>query len=182
MKKAAGYDNPLILSIGELVQNKNQRMAIDIMCQVRYSCPAAQLLIAGNGPEELKLKDYAKSKGLDQSVQFIGYRRDIEKFQKIADLLIACSFREGLPLNIVEAMLSETVVIATDNRGHRELIENGSTGYIVDTCNREKTAQLVTDLLNDDMKTEIIKKKAIYKAHSYCSSEVKKELGKIYDI
>ena len=42
---------------------------------------------------------------------------------KISDVAVASSLREGLPVNIMEAMACGLPVIATDNRGHRELSE-----------------------------------------------------------
>ena len=54
-------------------------------------------------------------------VDFLGYRNDIETLLKISDLAVASSLREGLPVNIMEAMACGLPVIASDNRGHREL-------------------------------------------------------------
>ena len=65
-------------------------------------------------------------------VDFLGYRNDIETLLKISDVAVASSLREGLPVNIMEAMACGLPVIATDNRGHRELIKNNKNGWIID--------------------------------------------------
>ena len=61
---------------------------------------------------------------------------------------IACSHREGLPLNILEAMLCGKPVVASDNRGHRELVRPGINGYLVDADNVDAYAQSVCRLLS----------------------------------
>lgn len=50
----------------------------------------------------------------------------------MCDLAVASSYREGLPVNIMEAMACGLPVIATDNRGHRELIIHNKNGWIID--------------------------------------------------
>ena len=67
-------------------------------------------------------------------------------FRNIRRLLmcsVSCSKREGLPLNIVEAMLSGTPVVASVNRGHRELIQNGKNGFLIDVNDCERIADKV---------------------------------------
>ena len=48
----------------------------------------------------------------------LGYRTDLEMITPAVDLVVSCSFREGLPLNILEAELCKKPVIASKNRGH----------------------------------------------------------------
>ena len=66
-------------------------------------------------------QELAERLGIEEMVDFLGYRNDIETLLKISDVAVASSLREGLPVNIMEAMACGLPVIATDNRGHREL-------------------------------------------------------------
>ena len=63
-------------------------------------------------------------------VDFLGYRNDIAKILSVCDIAVASSLREGLPVNIMEAMACGLPVIASENRGHKELIQNGVNGWI----------------------------------------------------
>ena len=65
-------------------------------------------------------------------VDFLGYRNDIAKLLQMCDIAVASSLREGLPVNIMEAMACGLPVIASENRGHRELIINNVNGWTVD--------------------------------------------------
>ena len=57
--------------------------------------------------------------------------------------------REGLPVNIMEAMACGLPVIATDNRGHRELIKNNKNGWIMDPQKVEEFSKKVKLLSKD---------------------------------
>lgn len=114
----------LILSVGELLPNKNQKMAINMMKELVTEHPDATLLIAGNGSERTNLVMQVLQSNLMDYVQFLDYCTNIEDYYQAADVLVACSYREGLPLNVVEAKMCGLPVIATDNRGHRELIKD----------------------------------------------------------
>jgi len=173
-------EDKLLLIIGELLPNKNQKMAIDMMAQLVKTYPRAKLLIAGNGPEQEHLEAQIKELGLENNIQLLGYKTNLQDYQHIADVCVACSKREGLPLNIVESMLSGTPVVATHNRGHRELIEDGRTGYLVQVDNVDGMRNAVVELLGDEAQYARIALAAREYAQSYCASEVKSELEKIY--
>lgn len=64
-------------------------------------------------------------------VQFLGYRRDIPDMLAVADVLCLPSFREGLPLTVMEAMASETSVVASQVSGVADLIDDGEGGILV---------------------------------------------------
>lgn len=184
MRKKMGYPvtQKLILCIGELNQNKNQTMAIKAMHKVVEQFPDALLILAGNGPREEFLKEYIRQEGLEKNIQMIGYVTNLQDYQHIVDVQVCCSKREGLPLNVVESMLSGNPVVASLNRGHRELIENGKTGYIVAVDDSEKMAEKVLLMLQDEKQKQYIETNAMMFAQQYTFDNVKKELKAIYGL
>lgn len=130
-KKALGLSGHIIVNVGELLPNKNQKTAILAMKKLVEQVPDATLLIAGNGPEREKLEALVKELGLEDHVRFLGYTTELQKYLQVCDCEIACSYREGLPLNIIEAMLCGKPVLASNNRGHRELIQEGKNGFLL---------------------------------------------------
>lgn len=171
-------EQKMILCIGELLPNKNQKMAIHAMREVVKKFPDAQLLLAGNGPEKERLEAEIEACGLRDNVQMLGYCTCLEKYQRISDLLVACSRREGLGLNVIEAMLTENPVITSVNRGHRELVQDGKNGYLVD--NAEAMGQKIVELLSDNEKKEKMGQFGRRAAIDYGFANVKKELEGIY--
>ena len=155
-------------------------MAINMMADIRKEYPDAQLLLAGNGPKQAELERQILDLGLTENVRLLGYCTCLEKYQRVADVLVSCSRREGLPLNIVEAMLSGTPVVATHNRGHRELIRHGETGYLVDVDDTQAMARAVLKLLKNEEKAARIGENARNFAQKYTYANVKQELEAIY--
>lgn len=182
LKKELGFttDQKIILCVGELLPNKNQKMAIHMMTQVIKHFPNAKLLLAGNGPEKDNLEREIQELGLQDNVTMLGYCTYLEKYQRITDVLVACSKREGLPLNLVEAMLSGNPVVATVNRGHKELIRDKENGYLVNVDDIDALAERVIELLADDEKRTMVGGNAYRFAKQYCASNVTQELNEIY--
>ena len=182
LRREMGYDEEqkLILCVGELLPNKNQKMAIRAMKQIVNQYPDALLLIAGNGPEKENLEHEIKACGVKKNVKMLGYVTNLQDYQHIVDILVSCSYREGLPLNIVEAMLSGTPVVASINRGHKELIRDCETGYLVSAGDSEAMADRVINLLGDNALADSMRKAAQTFAMDYSFSAVKRELEEIY--
>lgn len=170
----------ILLCIGELLPNKNQTMAIRMMRTVARKYPDAVLLLAGNGPEKEHLEGEIAACGMQNHVVMLGYCTCLEKYQRIADVLVACSKREGLPLNLVEAMLTGNPVVATVNRGHRELICDGENGYLVPYGDSERMANRCLTLLEDEKLYRQIAEGALETSHHYGAETVKAELEQLY--
>lgn len=171
----------IILCVGELLPNKNQMMAIHMMREVIKQYPDAQLLLAGNGPEKENLKQEIDKSRLQDNVQMLGYCTHLQDYQHITDVSVSCSKREGLPLNIVEAMLSGVPVVATQNRGHRELIQDGENGFLIGINDEAMMADKVLNMLCDGKLQEQISIKGVTFAENYTFTQVKKELSNIYE-
>lgn len=113
-------DSEVILSVGELNENKNHEVVIRAIAEIKDQ--NFVYLIAGKG----QLKDYLErliaEKGLIGKVKLLGYRTDINELLKITDLFVFPSKREGLPVSLIEAMASSVNCIASDIRGNRDLL------------------------------------------------------------
>lgn len=183
LRSQMGYNEnqKLILCVGELLPNKNQQMAIRMMTEIVKQYPDAKLLLAGNGPEKNNLDNLIAKLGLQDNVELLGYVTNLQDYQHIADVCVSCSKREGLPLNIVEAMMSGTPVVATYNRGHRELISNGETGFLVPPDDTLVMTNYVLHLFTDSELFSIISKNGINRGNEYSTHMVKSELEEVYD-
>ena len=184
LKKEFGFleKEKLILCVGELLPNKNQKMIIYAMTNIVKQYSNAKLLLAGNGPEKKKLEELIISNHLENNVFMLGYVTNLQEYQKMADVCVTCSKREGLPLNVVEAMLSGTLVVASKNRGHRELIHDGETGFLVDIDDYNSLSKAILILLTDKEVYEKIETNAKNYAQAYTFTNVKKELTKVYGL
>ena len=167
----------VIMNIGELLANKNQRLAIEAMQIVVKKYPDSMLLIAGNGPLDSDLKRLAQEKGVAEQVRFLGYTREIPQYLNLSDMLVACSFREGLPLNLMEAMLCGKPIVATDNRGHRELVDQGKNGFLGSPQDAAEFAQYICKILDS---AEDYAAQAKTKVQPFTDVSVQGELKELY--
>ncbi len=184
LRESLGYtpDQKILLCTGELVPNKNQITAIRATKELTERFPEIRLLLAGNGPTLSALEAEVSKLGLEQYVHFLGYRTDLECFANIADVILSCSYREGLPMNIVEGMLLGKPIVASYNRGHRELIEPEITGYMVPPADSHAFAQRIGELLHDRELAARLGQAGFVKAQSYSDTSVIEELRNIYGL
>lgn len=163
----------LIICTGELNANKNQKTLISAVGKLKEKIPSIKLLLAGNGPLEQDLREQVEQEGLNDCVRFLGYRTDLEKVVPAVDLVVSCSHREGLPLNIIEAMLCKKPVIASHNRGHNELIENNVNGYLVSATDVDAFVDRIEAVYHCDENFGLI---GYQKAQAYTVSAIRKEI------
>ena len=170
----------VILCTGELNGNKDQATLLSAAAILRRSIPRLRILLAGNGPKEAELKAQIARSKLEDVVTLLGYRTDLEKVVPAADLVVSCSHREGLPLNIVEAMLCEKPVVATHNRGHDELIREGVNGYLVDAGDAGAMAEKIARVYVDTAAARQMGAHGYSIAQAYTANNVTKEMERIF--
>lgn len=172
-------EEKIILNVGELLPNKNQKTAIMAMKKVLKEIPKCKLLIAGNGPEREELEQLIKNGDLQEHVVLLGYTREINKYMNICDVLVACSFREGLPVNLMEAMLCGKPIVASKNRGHKELVKHGVNGYLVEVQDMKAYAKYLCKILTSN---EDYEKKALSVVKPFTDVSVREELKRLYEL
>lgn len=114
-----------------LDKNKNQILIIDAMEEIVKKNDNIHLLLPGKDELNNYYQNIVNEKKLNKNIHFLGHRDDIPRLLKISDVSIAVSIREGFGLNLVEALYSGIPVIATNNRGHKDIIENGINGFLI---------------------------------------------------
>ena len=172
-----GLDTKVILNVGELLLNKNQKSIILAMPKIIKELPNVKLFIAGNGPEKENIELLIKQHNLENSVILLGYTTELQKYMNICDVLVACSYREGLPVNLMEAMLCGKPIVASDNRGHRELVQNEVNGYIVGKEDIDAYAKQVVNVLQNK---KISSEDCLKVVEPFKYENVKEELREIY--
>lgn len=178
MRQAEGLSDSdfVILCTGELNQNKDQATLIKAAAKLRDDIPSLKILLAGNGPLEADLRALVSSLNLEDTVRFLGYRTDLEKVVPAVDVVVSCSHREGLPLNILEAMLCGKPVAAAANRGSRELIQDERNGYLFTAGDTAALEQYVLALYHNPELRQEMGQDGQKKAKNYTVESVKTEL------
>lgn len=133
IRREFGVENasPLLLNIGRLHPVKNQLDLMPMMRRIHREMPDARLLIAGGGPLHDELRRKAVEQGVQDIVRLPGSRLDIADLLDACDALVMSSVTEAAPLPLIEAMRAGRPVVATRVGGVPEMVEDGSTGFIV---------------------------------------------------
>ena len=85
----------------------------------------------------------------DGSVEFWGFRDDMEEVYRQAHIVCLPSMGEGLPTVLIEAAASGRPIVATDVPGCREVVEHGINGLLVPPNNAVALAQAIATLVDD---------------------------------
>ena len=145
-----------------------------------------KLQIAGTGSKENfnYLKQLCKENGVEDSVELLGFQKDIETLYKRASIFVLSSRSEGLPMVLIESMSQGCAPIATDFKGRtkevldmtsttskkegaQHIIEVGENGV---TCNPEDADALATGiqrLMKDDDLRQSIQNHAVERSKYY---------------
>jgi glycosyltransferase involved in cell wall biosynthesis len=102
--------------------------------------------IVGDGSCRMELEELVRKKELEDCIQFLGFRADIQTLMKDFDLFVLPSLSEGLSSAIMEAMASSLPVIASNVGGIPELVQNGDNGLLVRPADPESLARAVMQL------------------------------------
>lgn len=142
-------DDFVLSYVAEIIENKNQAMLLDAFERIRSAIPNARLMLIGPEHDGGTLRKLVESKGLQNDVLLLGWRSDVPMLLHLADVYVASSKSEGLGLNLIEAMACNLPVVASNNRGHAEIIEHGSNGFLVEIHDSEAMAAYVLQLNQD---------------------------------
>lgn len=117
--------------------HKGHDIAIDVLSRSSWKERNWHLNIYGSGSDRKALEEKIKEYGIENKISFKGVTNDIIKVWRENNLLLMPSRMEGIPLAVVEAMLSGRAVVATDVGGHKEWIRNEYDGWISPSVNVE---------------------------------------------
>lgn len=120
----------LFVYAAEFSKRKNHRTLIRSFANVCKQLSNVWLILAGEGVMIEECKMLVNELHIEKRVCFLGYVKDIRNLYAICDASVSTSLIEGLPFNVMEAMACGLPVIASNIKGHRELIDDGVTGFL----------------------------------------------------
>jgi glycosyltransferase involved in cell wall biosynthesis len=139
----------LVGSIARLVPVKGHSFLFRAAQRVITALPRARFLIIGDGELRRELEKLARQLGIRENVIFCGFRRDLPRIYADLDLLALTSLNEGLPVAVIEAMASQTPVVAYRVGGVEDLVENNVTGISLPFGEIDRLAESIMHLLKN---------------------------------
>jgi len=148
LRRHFGMDDgaPLIGFVGRLSVEKGPEVFLRSVLLMRSALPAARFVMVGDGPMREQLAQFIDRFGLADCVHLAGLRDDMPAIYRQLDAVVSTSNSEALPLALMEAMASGLPIVATRVGGVPDLVEQGSTGWLVGPRDFEGVASQVMRL------------------------------------
>jgi glycosyltransferase EpsD len=118
-----------LISVGNLVENKNHLFLIEVMKKLKQKEFSFSLSIVGSGVLEEKI--FTKINQENLPIFLEGKQSDVSSYLKKSDIYVHCAKKEAFGLTILEAMASGLPVVTLNGVGNSVLIKQGENGYLI---------------------------------------------------
>ena len=171
-------DEKMIISIGELDDNKNHIIVIKALARLERN--DFKYIICGAGPNKDMLMAEAKRLGIGDHVVLAGYRSDIPDILNAADIFVFPSYHEGMPVSALEAMACGLPIICSEIRGNIDIVNEGDNGYLFGTSDFNTLSRKIALLMDDAGNRKNMGKKNKELVKVFSQAAVIEELKRIY--
>ncbi|MCZ4304471.1 glycosyltransferase [Zoogloeaceae bacterium G21618-S1] len=175
-------ERPLALYVGRLAFEKNLHFLLDVAEQLRNRKSSARILLAGDGPANAPLRQAVRSRGLTDSVAFVGYlsrEDDLPDCYAAADAFVFGSKTETQGLVLLEAMAAGLPVVCLAEMGVRDVVANCAAAR-TPPAEAEPFAQALIDLLADPGRQTTLARAARAHAAEWSDTAMAARLAVLY--
>lgn len=139
----------VLLFAGRFEPQKNALRLVSAFKKVSEADPRALLCLAGQGPQREEIEALVRRLDLSGRVRFLGYREDLPRLLRMADLLVLPSLWEGLPNVILEAMAAHLPIAASRLPCIQEILSHGKEAVLFDPEREEDMTSAMLFCLRD---------------------------------
>ncbi len=140
-------DDVVVGLVARLESVKNPLLFIEAAKLTACKCPEAAFIIVGDGSLRKAAEEAAKPLG--ERLVLTGYMDDVTEAYNVMDIITITSDSEALSISLVEGQSMGLAAISTDAGGTREVIENGTNGYIVPVGDAEALSEAMIKLIQN---------------------------------
>ena len=173
-----GKQDFVLISVGELNENKNHLAVLKAVADLNL--PNFTYVICGQGTRRQEYETFIAKHNLQNVVKLLGFRKDVQDVLKASDAFIMPSFREGLPMSMMEAMNLGLPILASNIRGCKDLVAVERNGFLFEPTNIAQMKEQILKLYKNKNLCEKIRKNNLEDIKQYSVENVKKELNEIY--
>lgn len=143
-------DSRTIVSAGRLTYQKGFDMLVDVAAQVLPQHPDWQWLVLGEGEDHDALVEKTDQRGLSAQLHFPGRTDNLSSYLEQASFFVMTSRFEGLPMVLLEAKSYGLPLVSFDcETGPREIISDGTNGYIIPCFDITSMAEHINALVDN---------------------------------
>jgi glycosyltransferase EpsD len=156
-----------LLYVAEFIPRKNHAFIIYALKDLVKIIPEIKILFAGKGVLLDDMKKLAEELEVTSIIDFLGFRSDVNELSAIADVGVSSSKHEGLGLGLTEQMMCKVPIVASLDRGHKEMIIQGETGFMYEQNNQEEFINFIVKLYNNKELRKQLGENAFQKAREF---------------
>jgi len=169
------FKNHIVLNVGRLKPEKNQKELIEIFTQINK--PNWKLIIVGSGGLEQDLQNQINSLNAINNIKLVGASDNVDKWLAEADIFAFTSLTEGFPNALLEAMAYPIASISYDcNTGPRELIKDGVNGFLIPMSDRDLYINKLKEMMDNQHLRESLKAEAYKIRRKYAINKIGQEV------
>ena len=146
--KLAPEGQKIVMHVSNFRAVKRVQDVVEVFAKIRREVPS-RLVLVGDGPERPRALKRAADLGLRDDVLFLGRHGSVEEILSCADLFLLPSQSESFGLAALEAMACGAPVVASRAGGLPEVVEDGSTGYLLPVGATDEMAKAGVRILCD---------------------------------
>jgi len=170
----------ILIYIAEFIQRKNHQFIIESASALSNKIQNLKILFVGKGYLMEDMKSLVNKLELNNIILFLGFRTDIANLIKISDIGISSSRLEGLGLNIAEAQFLGLPVVASEDKGHKELIDNGVNGILYPQNDKKAFSESIITLYENQQLRAKMGKNAFKSVQKFDIAISLKQMDEIY--
>ena len=171
-------DEFTIITVAEFIKRKNYDTMLKTIAELKNQ--NIKFVVCGAGRDQEEIEAQIKELGIEDKVNLLGYRKDVNNILMASDAFFLPSHQEGLTLSIIEALNFGLPVITSNVRGNKDLIEDGRGGFVCEPNDYKTFAEKIKLLIADKDLQKQMSKINKTNASIYSIVNVKKELEEIY--
>lgn len=165
-------DKFVVAQISRLVDYKGIYDFLNIARSVSKEESNIKFVLIGDGEEKENISYFIEKNEMNDVVFILGNKNNVINQLKYIDLVLLCSYIEGLPLTPLEAFSQGVPVVATNIPGTNEEIENGVNGYLVEMKDINGFKEKIMNIYHNKEEYIIMKKKCVKIFNEKFNSEI----------
>ena len=138
-----------LVCVSRLFNRKGHQYLFEAMAALRKKGVEAALYLVGTGPHKEALEKMAADAGIADKVNFLGWRNDALAIMGAADIIVHPSLEDALSSAVIEAIMLEKPIVATDISGVRDTLDNGKYGVIVPPADSKAFEEAIANTIEN---------------------------------
>lgn len=166
--------------VAAFTHEKGQDVALKAAIQLASKLPRARMLLAGEGPDRSEPAMVALARQVQGIATLPGFVDDLDEFYAALDLYIMPSRSEAWGLTALRAMACGLPVIASDVGGLAEVVEDGTSGWLVPAESPDALSGAIVDAASDPSRLAAFGRNARRRAEQFTIEQTVERTEQFY--